>query len=93
MSFFVIGTEQREWKNDRYCGSCLHLATVFCLHWDAAQLNKKSSGNDMKSGVVMVAIGDFICMLLGLDLVLYIEGHLYILYITLSRLICSVFSV
>ena len=47
----------------------------------------------MKSGVVMVAIGDFIFMLLGLDLVLYIEGHLYVLYITLSRLSCPVFSV
>ena len=44
----------------------------------------------MKSGVVMVAVGDFICMLLGLDLVFYIEGHLYILYVTLSRLICIV---
>ena len=43
--------------------------------------------NDMKSGVVMVVIGDFMVMLLALDLVLYIEGHLYILYVTLSRLI------
>ena len=36
----------------------------------------------MKSGVVMVAVGDFIYMLLGLDLAFYIEGHLYILYVT-----------
>ena len=48
---------------------------------------------DMKSGVVMVAIGDVIFMFLGLDLVLYIEGYLCILYVTLSRLICPVFSV
>ena len=41
----------------------------------------------MKSGVVMVVIGDFIFMLLRLDLVLYIEGYLYILYVTYSRLI------
>ena len=47
----------------------------------------------MKSGVVMLAIGDFIFMLLRLDLVLYIEGHLYILYVTLSRLIRPVSSV
>ena len=50
----------------------------------------------LKSGVVMVAIvliWDFIFMSLSLDLVLYIEGHLYILYIILSRLICPVFSV
>ena len=40
----------------------------------------------------MVAIDDFIFMLLGLDLVLYIEGHLYILYATKSMLICLVFS-
>ena len=35
----------------------------------------------MKSDIVMVAIvliRDFIFMLLGLDLVLYIEGYLYI---------------
>ena len=52
--------------------------------------------SDMKSDVVMVAIvliWDFIFMFLGLDLVLYIEGYLYILYVTLSRLICPVFSV
>ena len=42
---------------------------------------------DMKFGVVMVAIGDFIFVLLGLDLVLYIEGYLYILYVTCYRLI------
>ena len=50
----------------------------------------------MKSGVVMVAIiliGDFIFMFMGLDLVLYILGYLYILYVTLSRLICPVLSV
>ena len=44
----------------------------------------------MKSDVVMVAIvsiWDFIFMLLGLDLVLYILGYLYILYVTLFRLI------
>ena len=44
----------------------------------------------MKLGVVMVAMGDFICMLLGLDLVFYIEGDLYIFNVTLSRLICLV---
>ena len=51
---------------------------------------------DMKSDVLMVAIVlicDFIFMLLGLDVVLYIEGYLYVLYVTLSRLICPVFSV
>ena len=44
----------------------------------------------MKSDVVMVAIvliWDFISMFLGLDLVLYIVGYLYILYVTLFRLI------
>ena len=44
----------------------------------------------MKSDVVMVAIvliWDFIFMVLGLDLVLYIVGYLYILYVTLFRLI------
>ena len=30
---------------------------------------------DMKSDVVMVAIGDFTFMFLCLDMVLYIEGH------------------
>ena len=43
----------------------------------------------MKLGVVMVAIiliGDFIFMFPGLDLVLYIVGYLYVLYILLSRL-------
>ena len=30
---------------------------------------------DMKLGAVMVVIGDFIFMLLGLDLVLYILGY------------------
>ena len=52
--------------------------------------------DNMKSGVVMVAIMsfcDFIFIVLGLDLVLYIEGYLYILYIILSGLICPVFSV
>ena len=39
---------------------------------------------DVKSSVVMVAIGDFIFTLLALDLFLYIEGYLYILYITLQ---------
>ena len=50
----------------------------------------------MKSAVVMVAIlliWDFIFMFLCLDLVLSIEGYFYILYITLSRLICPVSSV
>ena len=42
---------------------------------------------DMKSGVVMVMVADFIFMLLGLDLVLYIEGCLYILCVTYYRLI------
>ena len=32
-------------------------------------------------------------MFLGLDLVLFIVGYLYILYVTLSRLICPVSSV
>ena len=54
-------------------------------------------GSDkVKPGVVMVAIvsiGDFIFILLGLDLVLYIAGYLYILYVILSRLLCLVFSV
>ena len=52
--------------------------------------------DNTKSGVVMVAIvsiWDFIFMLLGLNLVLYIVGYLYILYFTLSRMICPVFSV
>ena len=52
--------------------------------------------SNMKSGVVMVAIVsicDFIFMLLGLDLVLYIVGYLSIMYIILSRLICPLFSV
>ena len=49
---------------------------------------------DMKSDVVIVEIvwfGDFKCMFLGLDLVLYIWGYLFIVYITLIRLIvlCS----
>ena len=51
---------------------------------------------NMKLGVVMVAIvsiWDFIFMLLGLNLVLYIVGYLYILYITLSRSIYPVFLV
>ena len=45
---------------------------------------------DMKLDVVMVVIvliWDFIFMFLGLDLVLYIVWYLYILYITLFRLI------
>ena len=53
-------------------------------------------GLDVESGVVMVAIvliRNFIFMLLELDIVLYILGYLYILYVTLSRLICPVFSV
>ena len=48
---------------------------------------------DMKSDVVMVAIvliWDFIFMFLCLDLVLVHFGILYILYVTLSRLICLV---
>ena len=48
--------------------------------------------SDMKSDVVMVAIGDFIFMFLCFDFVLYILGH-FTLYITLSRLICPVSSV
>ena len=46
--------------------------------------------DDMESSVVVMAIvsiWDFIFMLPGLDMVLYIVGYLYILYITLSRLI------
>ena len=53
-------------------------------------------GDDMKSEVVMVAIvlrWDFVFMFLCLDMVSYIEGYLYFLYITLSRLICPVSSV
>ena len=45
---------------------------------------------DMNSDVVMgaiVSIWDFIFMFLGLDVVLYIEECLYILYVTLFRLI------
>ena len=45
---------------------------------------------DIKSDIMMVAIvliWDFIFMFLGLDLVLYIVGYLYISYITLFRLI------
>ena len=52
--------------------------------------------HNMKLGVVMVAIVsicDFIFMLVGRDLVLYIVGYLYILYMILSRLICPVFLV
>ena len=49
--------------------------------------------NAMKLGVAMVAIEDFIFMFLCLVLVLYILGYLYILYVTLSRLICLVFLV
>ena len=44
----------------------------------------------MKSDVVMVAIvsiWDSIFMFLRLDLVLYFVGYLYILYVTLFRLI------
>ena len=41
----------------------------------------------MKSGVVMVAIGDFIFMLLRLGLGFVHFGIFYILYVTLSRLI------
>ena len=37
--------------------------------------------------VAIVLIWNFILMLLGLDLVLYILGYLYILYVTLFRLI------
>ena len=46
--------------------------------------------DDMKLGVVIMAIVlilDFIFMLLGLDMVLYIVGYLYIIYVTLSRVI------
>ena len=43
--------------------------------------------------VAIVLICDFIFMFLGLDLVLYIVGYLYVLYVTLSRLICPIFSV
>ena len=53
-------------------------------------------GDTMKSGVVMVAIvsiWNFIFMLLGLNLVLYIVGDLCILCVTLSRLICPAFLV
>ena len=42
----------------------------------------------MKSGVVMVvivSIWDFVFILLGLDLILYIVGYLCILYVILSR--------
>ena len=52
--------------------------------------NRVRRANDMKSSVVMVAIvsiWDFIFMLLSLDMVLCIEGYLYILHVTLSRLI------
>ena len=44
----------------------------------------------MKSDALIVEtvwIGDFIFMFLGLDLVLYILGYLFIVYITLIRLI------
>ena len=50
----------------------------------------------MKSDVVMVAIvfiWDFIFMLLGLDLVLYIVGYLYALYIYIIQVDCPVFLV
>ena len=56
--------------------------------WD--DHSHKGGSGDLKSDVVMVAIvliWDFIFMLLGLDMVLYIEGYVYILYVTLSRLI------
>ena len=52
--------------------------------------NGRARMDDMKSDVVMVAIvfsWDFIFVFLGLDLVLYIVGYLYILYVTLFRLI------
>ena len=45
---------------------------------------------DMKSDAVIVEIvyiSDFIFMFLGLDLVLYILGFLFIVYVTLCRLI------
>ena len=46
--------------------------------------------DDMKSDVVLVKIlwiGDFIFMFLGLDEILYIWGYLFIVYVTLLRLI------
>ena len=57
---------------------------------------KWGGSDNMKLGFVAVAvvpIWDFIFVLMGLDLVLYIVGYSHILYVTLSRLICPVFSV
>ena len=42
-------------KNDRHYGSCLHLATISCLYWNATQLNEKYKGN---WGVVKMDMGD-----------------------------------
>ena len=41
--------------------------------------------------VAIVSIWDFIFMFLGLDMVLYIVRYLYILYVTLPRLIVLYF--
>ena len=43
-STLLLGLGKGDGKNDRHCGSCLHLATVSCLYLNRAQLSKESSG-------------------------------------------------
>ena len=73
-----------------YCGCGLLQEAWVTLVVARVGVEFEQAGSDMKSDVVMVAIvliGDFIFMLLGLDLVLYILGYLCILYVTLFNLI------
>ena len=43
-SLLLLELSRGDGRDDCHCGSCLHLATVFCLYWNATQLNEKSSG-------------------------------------------------
>ena len=57
-SILLLEMGRGDRKNDRHYGSCLHLATVFCLYLYPAQLNARSSG---KCGVVEHKMGENIC--------------------------------
>ena len=53
-SILLLELVRGDRKNDRHCGSCLHLTIVFCLYLYPAQLNARSSG---KYGVVEHKMG------------------------------------
>ena len=68
-SILLLELGRGDRKNDPHCGSCLHLATIFCLYLYPAQLNTRSSG---KCGVVEHKMGKKSAMKKWINVCLFI---------------------